>query len=216
MYVNNSTQPNFKSLYIIKGTAKNVDKASTLIRKTCNNAYVHDILAFEMGMAGMEYTPPKKVLKNFTDCDYCYLTQVYSATQPLVQNLIATNEHVDIVKNYLLKDIKESDYKEETAEGFDEGDLKIMILDKLEDEADAIEAYEFAEEKCKQGDSGPLTKFIVESQIKAKECLNKILEPHGISTEHIRTINALDVINAITNRQFDPIKGIFAQEKGCN
>lgn len=216
MYVNSSTQPNFKSLYIIKGTAKNVDRASTMIRRACNNAYVQNILDLEMNMAGAEYIAPKKVLKNFTNCDYCYLTQVYSATQPLVQNLIATNEHADIVKEYMLKKVEESGFSQDEADDINLEDLKVMLIDKLDEEADAIEAYEIAEEQCKQGDAAPLTQFLLDTQIKAKDCLANILRPHNLSAKNIRSISAEDIITAFANRQFDPILGRFAEEEDYN
>ena len=101
MQVNNSTSPKFGALYIIKGTANKVDKASTLIRRACNNEYVHEILNFEALAAGNKYEYPQKVLKNFTDCAYHYLTGVYGALQPLVQNLIATNDDAGIIVDFL-------------------------------------------------------------------------------------------------------------------
>ena len=200
MQINNSTSPNFKGIYIIKGPAYKVEKASNMIRRACNNQSVHDLLAFEAEMEGRTYEYPKQVLKNFTDCMYCYLTNVYDKLQPLVQNLIATNEDTEIITEYLGDYLEISDEAE--ADNYSIDEVKGFISKIINEHEENMVAYQEAKEKCYNGDSSALANIVVKSQIESKEKLNEILEPYGIAQEEIPVISADKAIECMENNLF--------------
>ena len=202
MRLNVNNGPNFNGLYIVKGTNKRVDKVTMMIRSVCNNSQVQDTLAFEAEANGMNYIAPLKLLKNFTDCAYHYLTGAYGVLQPLTQNLIATNEHADIIKDFMLR--KTLDFGSEPLS------IKMLeekILDLLLGSEEENEAYEYAKEQCDKGNAKPLADFVVQSQIKAKKCLNEILEPCGYSASDIKVLNVDDVLESMEKGQFNPVTG---------
>lgn len=208
MQVNNNIQPSFKSLYIIQGTANKVDKASTLIRRACNNIDVHHALAFEHEIAGKIYEYPETVIGKFTDCAYYYLTNVYDQLQPFVQNLIGTNEDAKIISEYLSDGIPE---EEEYTEA-DYENLKNMVADTIKKQEANQKEYDSAKEQCYAGNSAPLAKIVVNNRIEAKKRLAEILAPYGILPEEVHSISADKVIEAIENDQFLYTKGHIVDE----
>ena len=202
MQVNNNVGTSFKGLYIIKGTNKRVDAATTAIRSVCNNSYVRDMLAFEVESRGINLALPKTPMKNFTDCAYHYLTGFFGDLQPLTQNLIATNEHAGIIKDFMMRKTMDFDPSPLTIEMLEESITELFLGSDKENEE-----YEFASNECKKGNAKPLAEFVVQSQIKAKECLNEILEKSGYSAKDIKVLNVDEVLESISRGQFDPMSG---------
>lgn len=203
MQINNSTSPNFKGIYIIKGPAYKVEKASDMIRRACNNTAVHELLALEANLSGKTYEAPKQVLRYFTDCLYCYLTNVYDTLQPLVQNLIATNEDTEIISEYLGKSFEDS----ETGEILNAEEAQALLYEIIEKQEEGMDKYESAKEACYRGDSSALADIVVKSQIDAKNNLKEALAPYEIPTSEVPVINAENIIEAINEERFDYING---------
>jgi len=203
MQVNNSTSPNFKGIYIVKGTARNVERASDMIRRACNSTAVHELLAFEANLSGKTYEAPKQVLRDFTDCLYCYLTNVYDTLQPLVQNLIATNEDTEIISEYLGKSFEDS----ETGEILNAEEVQALLYETIEKQEEGMDKYESAKEACYRGDSSALADIVVKSQIEAKNNLKEALAPYEIPTSEVPVLNAENIIEAIDEERFDYING---------
>ncbi|MBE7711244.1 MAG: hypothetical protein E7Z92_03790 [Cyanobacteria bacterium SIG31] len=210
MQVNNSINPSFKGLYIIKGTGKKVARATSLICEKCSDPVMQEILREQAKIVGVKYNP-QNIIPNFLGVTYHALTGYFDEKQPLVKNIIATNEHTPIVDEY---QIKEGNFQFlNDIEDFNEAELEMMkncFINELHKFQRDLYNYETAQKECfEKGNSSLLTKFIINKAIEAKKILNKMLIPHKINPAEIKTLDADTVLDAIYQDKFNCIDGSF-------
>ena len=211
-YINNTTNPNFKGIYIIKGTGRKVAQATSLICERCSNPSIQSYIENSAKSQGKKYIPPK-FISDFTDVCFKYLTGYFHETQPLVESLIATNEHTEIIDEYYtnVHDLGFLDGQNELNEELTEQIKKILAKESINYNID-LSDFEYSREEClNNANPKPLTDFILKKAIEAKNTLDKMLKPFFISKEEIRILNADNVINAIANNMFNFIEGAFKE-----
>ncbi len=210
MKVNNLTSNSFRGLYIVKGSGKEVTEVVTKICKKTSNPSIRNFVQFIESNQGLK-GEAEKTIDNFKNCNIDILTGVYSAKQPLVQALVATNDDVAILENYY-----SNLYGVNAGTNFDELDEVHMTIFKnrvakiLKKNAEKFVEYDEAYKKfLNTGEAYSLSNFILKQAINAKKKLAEILSPFNIKEENLSSLNASKVLQAIKADGFDYINGKF-------
>lgn len=211
MQVNSISQQSFRGLYIIKGTGRDVSKATYEICRRSSSPIMQRFLQDQAAQEGLVYKA-KDLISELGSITYHSLTGYYGESQPLVQNIIATNNDCNIVDNfcekfYSLEFLNEID-------AFDSKSIKTLaqtLINIQEKENRDMARYEFANLKCNEGNPTPLTDFILEKAIQAKKTLANMLAPYGKKEKDIEFLEARTVLNALEQDMFDCVNGTYKE-----
>ena len=204
--VMSQNQPNFKGVYIIKGVCKDVEKAEEIIRRKCGDEFNR------MFNKGRNFFP------NFNKYTTLNLTDIFDSNQKNVKCLIATNEHYPNVINYNKKYISpnkppmpEAPYAHQPLSR----DVIIENINFLQKRMAEIQQkmapFKHAEECEKYGNNDPMSNFLIDSYLQAKERLQRFKETATVPMDEIKELNAKEVLTAIKEKKFNFINGEIIQ-----
>lgn len=214
----NNNQPSFQGMYVIKGSAKGVDKASEMIYERCGSEskkLLDRIDAQFFGKKQPDY------VEGFENINTLYLAPVYGKNQPQVHKLFATNEHVPNICNWYMTMLPHE--KDPVAEKmkavkihktpygtFVEGDIRGIInglKGKIQKIVEEIAPYREAEDAAKRGDMDKMSDFLIEYMKKIKQRMQEVRELATVPYEEPKVLNAKEVIAAIRDGRFDFVTG---------
>ena len=209
----NNNQTTFQGMYIIKGKAKNVQKAAESIYNHCgseiNRAYN------QMKNINVSYFPHLEEVKVLN------LTDIYDENQPMVHTLIATNEHSKNIDNWRrtmippmrdkLKEKLEEMTVEKTPFGLIiSGDIRCIaeeIQKRIQQFNEKMGPYHKAQEASKRGNNDLMYDFIIDRMMEVKQKLQEIRDLATVPYDDPKTIKAKDILKAIEEQKFNFITG---------
>jgi hypothetical protein len=195
-------QPNFKGVYILKGISKDVAKAEEIIDRKCGDEFNR---MFHKG---------RKFFPGFNKCTTINLTDRFDSNQKNVKCLFATNEHYPNVINYNKKYISPNIHLMPAAPYAHEPlsrDVIIENINFLQNRISEIQQkrapFKHAYECEKYGNNDPMSDFLIDSYMQAKERLLRFKETATVAMGEIKELNVSEVLKAIKENRFNFITG---------
>lgn len=214
----NNNQPSFQGMYILKGKAKTVDRASQLISERCFDEIrvIHNRIRNQLTGEGIpEY------VREFTDYNTLNLVPIYSENQPMVHKLIATNEHVPNICNWyeimnpyekdqLLVKMEEVRVIQTPNGTRVEGDIGGIIKGlqaKIQKIQQKMAPYLEAERAAQNGNMDKLSDFLIDCMQQIKQRLQEVRDLATVPYDEPKVLKAKEVINAIKENRFNFVTG---------
>ena len=213
----NNNQPSFQGMYVLKGKAKTVRIAKEMIIDRCGGC-------FQIGRENMAKILGKEVQKpyvGFNDIETLNLVPIYSDSQSLVHQLVATNEHVPNVVNWyktmlsgekdpLVKKIEQVKVFKTPNGTIVEGDIGGIIKGlqaKMKMVSEKIAPYQEAERAAQNGNMDKMSDFLIDAMQQVKQRLQEVRDLATVPYSEPKVLKAKEVIDAIKNGRFDFITG---------
>ena len=198
MRIHHSTQNNFKGAYIVKGNSRQI---SQVLGEICQRSSSPEALCPLLKIdSSAKLDKTIEPLKNFS-CIAEFLTGCFGQKQPLVETLFLTGSDCELISKYYKNKLRIPDENQK-----DEIHLTIFnnrLQKFLKENTENYKEYSNANKKfLEEGDSAPLTNFVIKRAVEAKKKLAEIMSLSQIKDE-VKTLRAEEVLEAINNKTFD-------------